>query len=120
MTTVLIVEDEPDIRLLTRIVLEGAGHEVMEVGTGEEALAVLEERAPDLLLLDIRLPGIDGLDVLTRMHDKPEWQSIPVIIMSAHSSPETLARAQDMGARTYLLKPFTQEALLDAVRDCGF
>jgi two-component system chemotaxis response regulator CheY len=119
MSVVMVVEDEPDIRLLTRIVLEGAGHTVVEAGHGEQAMELMTRHPPDLVLLDIRLPGLDGWDVLERMHANDSLKALPVVVMSAHSSGHALARAREMGSQGYLLKPFTQEELLAVVAANG-
>ena len=108
---ILVVDDEPDIRMLTRMMLEGSGHEVIEAPTGEHALKILETENPDLLLLDIRLPGIDGWEVLRRVTARTV-DPVPVVMMSAHSSEGTLARAAEEGSVGYLVKPFKEAELL--------
>jgi CheY-like chemotaxis protein len=112
-STVLVVDDEPDIRMLARMILETSGYEVVEAKTGEEALDVLAATPPDLMLLDIRLPGIDGWEVLTRSRAASE--PVPVVMMSAHSSDSTLQRAEEEGSAGYLVKPFKQSDLLNFV-----
>jgi CheY-like chemotaxis protein len=109
---ILVVDDEPDIRMLTRMMLEGAGHEVIEAGTGERCIEILAsgERF-DLILLDIRLPGMDGWAVLERVTSRTE-EKIPVVMMSAHSSEGTLQRAESEGSAGYLVKPFKEADLL--------
>ncbi len=114
MTNVLVVDDEPDIRLLVRLMLETAGHEVTEAATGEAALAAVAERRPDLLLLDIRLPGMDGWEVLRKLRAEDD-DRLPIVIMSAHSSELTLERASRLGSDDYLIKPFSQEEILRIV-----
>ena len=108
---VLVVDDEPDIRMLTRMMLEGAGHEVIEADSGERCLEIVENETPDLILLDIRLPGIDGWGVLERVTNRTV-RRIPVVMMSAHSSEGTLARAAKAGSVGYLIKPFKEAELL--------
>ena len=115
MSRVLVIEDEEDIRLLTRVILEGSGHQVIEAATGEAGLSALERELPDLVLLDIRLPGIDGWDVLERINATEGWSDLQVVVMSAHSSGDALERAKSLGITTYLLTPFTRDALLHAV-----
>jgi CheY-like chemotaxis protein len=81
---VLVVDDEPDIRMLTRMMLEGAGHDVIEAETGERCIEILDAgENPGLILLDIRLPGIDGWEVLERVSSRTV-DPIPVVMMSAH------------------------------------
>lgn len=115
MSRVLVIEDEDDIRLLTRVILEGSGHQVTEAATGEAGLAAMQHEVPDLVLLDIRLPGIDGWEVLETINNTPGWAGTRVVVMSAHSSGDALERAHALGSAAYLLKPFTREALLRAV-----
>jgi CheY-like chemotaxis protein len=108
---VLVVDDEPDIRMLTRMMLEGAGHEVIEAESGERCLEIVDRETPDLILLDIRLPGLDGWGVLERITNRTV-RPIPVVMMSAHSSEGTLARAAKAGSVGYLIKPFKEAELL--------
>lgn len=112
---VLVVDDEPDIRMLTRMMLEGAGHEVVEAETGERCIEILDSGVqPGLILLDIRLPGIDGWQVLERVASRIA-DPIPVVMMSAHSSESTFARAAKEGSVGYLVKPFKEAELLRCV-----
>ena len=109
MATVLVVEDERDIRDLLRRYLEREGHAVLSTGTGAEALRLLYESAPDLVLLDLGLPDIDGLEVLTAA----AAVSVPVIALTARSSVEDRIRGLERGADDYVTKPFSpQEVVL--------
>jgi DNA-binding response OmpR family regulator len=109
VATVLVVEDERDIRELLRRYLERAGHAVLTSGTGSEALLLLIDSAPDLLLLDLGLPDIDGFEVLQRATEI----SIPVIALTARSSVEDRIRGLERGADDYVTKPFSpQEVVL--------
>ncbi len=112
MARVLIIDDEPDIRLLVRFHLEAAGHEVVEAGSGRAGLAAAADDAIALVLLDLRLPDMDGWDVLAELCNRPEPQRVPVVVMSAHASPGTLKRAEDAGAKGYVIKPFVEADLL--------
>lgn len=109
--TVLVVDDEDDIRLLTKLILEGRGNQVVEAATAEEGLASLDNEQVDWVLLDLRLPGIDGWEFLRRLREDPQYSSTPVVIMSAHSSPRTLKRAAEENTQGYLIKPFTEADL---------
>jgi two-component system alkaline phosphatase synthesis response regulator PhoP len=109
VTTVLVVEDERDIRELLRRYLERAGHSVLTSGTGSEALLLLIDSAPDLVLLDLGLPDIDGFEVLQRATEV----AIPVIALTARSSVEDRIRGLERGADDYVTKPFSpQEVVL--------
>jgi two-component system KDP operon response regulator KdpE len=105
MSRVLIVDDEPDIRQMLRLILQLDGHEITEAADGREAI----ERAsdmPDIIILDIRLPDIDGLEVLRLLKGNAALAHIPVICVSAHSSPATQQEARELSAVAYVSKPF--------------
>jgi len=109
VATVLVVEDERDIRELLRRYLERAGYAVLTSGTGSEALLLLVDSSPDLVLLDLGLPDIDGFEVLQRATEV----SIPVIALTARSSVEDRIRGLERGADDYVTKPFSpQEVVL--------
>ncbi len=110
--TVLVVDDEPDLRLLVRMTLEGGGYTVAEATTAREALRLVEEVHPGLILLDIRLPDADGFDVLRSLRESEDFAEVPVVMMSAHSSPPTLRKAEVIGSHDYLIKPFKYDDLL--------
>ena len=112
---ILVVDDEPDLRLLVRMTLEGHGYEVAEASTAAEAIIQALKVRPRLVLLDIRLPDAEGFEVLKTLKRTPELRDTPVVMMSAHSSPPTLRKAEDIGSHDYLIKPFKQDALLTLV-----
>lgn len=114
--TILVVDDEPDLRLLVRMTLEGDGYDVEEASTAAEAVRQALAVRPRLILLDIRLPDAEGFDVLRTLKQTPELAETPVVMMSAHSSPPTLRKAEVIGSHDYLIKPFKQDALLELVR----
>lgn len=113
-TRILVVDDEPDIRSMVRLVLELEGYQVIEAGSGEQALELLMEARPDVLLLDIRLPGIDGWEVLDRIGDAPQEPRPGVVIISAHNTATAPARAAELGC-DFLAKPFTPDDLTKAI-----
>ena len=114
MSTVLVVDDEPDVRLLARLVLTTGGHDVLEAASGEEALASLANGArPDAVLLDIRMPGIDGWEVLRRLRADPDLEALPVVIFTAHLSARDEAPTATYSH--FLTKPFEPDELLGAV-----
>jgi DNA-binding response OmpR family regulator len=105
MSKILIVDDEPDILFTVRTVLEIVGHEVIEAEDGTHAL----ERAwdmPDAIVLDLRLPDVDGFYVLSALKAEPALSHIPVMCLSAHSDANTMERAIECGAAAYVSKPF--------------
>lgn len=117
MGRVLVVDDEQDIALMLRIALKQAGHDSLQAVTGEEALDLLGREAVDAVLLDVRLPGIDGWEVVQRVRADQNLQGLKIIMMSAHASPATKSRAAELGCDAYLTKPFTLEQLAQIVAE---
>ena len=113
MATVLVVDDESDIRELVRINLELDGHSVLTAGDGSKALDIIREKAPDLVLLDVMMPGIDGWEVLARLKADPEMSlsQIPVLMLTARSDDMDRIRGGIEGAIRYITKPFSVAAL---------
>ena len=109
MTVVLVVDDEPQIRRALRTSLEAHGYEVATVGTGEEGVVAAAEQAPDLVLLDLGLPDIDGTEVIRRVR---AFTDVPVIVLSVRESQTDKVAALDAGADDYVTKPFGMEELL--------
>jgi two-component system KDP operon response regulator KdpE len=111
--TALIVDDEIQIRRLLRVVLEAEGHRVLEAESGRQALSDVALRRPDVVLLDLGLPDMDGLVVLQRLR---EWSRVPVLILSVRDRPEEKVAALDAGADDYVTKPFESSELLARLR----
>lgn len=111
MSLILAVDDEADILLIIGVILRSRGHEVLEATSGEMALELLDRETPDAMLLDIRMPGIDGLEVLERLLEKRRLSSLPVIMLSAYSSPSTVERAKELGSKGFVTKPFAPDQL---------
>ncbi|HEY9556673.1 MAG TPA: response regulator, partial [Acidimicrobiales bacterium] len=109
MPTVLIVDDEPDILLFVRINLELAGYDVREAGDGDEALTLLRQQPPDVMVLDVMMPKVDGWSVLMQLKadTDPAIRNIPVVMLTALSGPEDQVRGGIEGAVRYLPKPVT-------------
>jgi CheY-like chemotaxis protein len=112
MRQVLVVDDAPDTRLLARLLLERAGYGVAEAETAEAALEILSEDRPDVILLDLQLPGMDGWSLLSELRRRHWLARTRVVLFSAHVSPREFLRAEREGANAYLTKPFTAEQLL--------
>lgn len=114
---ILYVEDEPHIREITKLALEMLGNFQVEVaGSGAEALARLRDLAPDMILLDVMMPGLDGPGTLVALRQVPGMQSVPVAFMTAMLQPEEISRLQALGARGVIAKPFDPMTLADQVR----
>jgi two-component system response regulator ResD len=110
---VLIVEDDPDLLVVLRVNLEGAGLDTMLASDGRTAITRIEAERPDAVLLDVMLPGIDGWTVLERLHGQGD--PVPVVVCSAKKHAEDIERALELGAVAYLVKPFDIGRLVDAV-----
>jgi len=111
--TVLIVDDDPNSRaILSRLLSKRFGCRVLEAGNGAEGLKALDEERPDLLLLDLMMPGMSGKDVLAALRRRPELANVPVIICSAVDSLERVKAVIGLGVEDYVLKPFAFETLI--------
>ena len=110
---ILIVDDELQIRRFLRISLTSHGYDVKDVGTGKEALDEVTIFGPNLIILDLGLPDIDGLDVV---HNLREWSKVPIIILSAKEQEQAKVMALDSGADDYVTKPFGMGELLARIR----
>ena len=113
MTRVLVVDDEPQIRRALATNLEIRGYEVDLAATGEDALRMAGARRPDVVVLDLGLPGIDGLQVITGLRG---WTDVPIIVLSVRESEAAKVAALDAGADDYVTKPFGIDELLARVR----
>ncbi|MDC7242199.1 MAG: response regulator [Spirochaetales bacterium] len=112
---VLIIDDQPaNIDILLEILGEEADAAVAL--SGEEALEILEEETPSLILLDVVMPGMDGFELCRRVKERDSWKGIPVVFLSAGRSDEDLARAEELGAVGFLAKPVNPGEVLDALR----
>jgi len=112
-STALIIDDEVQIRRLLSIVLEAEGYRVLEAESGRQGLSDVALRRPDVVLLDLGLPDIDGMDLLKRLR---EWSRVPVLILSVRGGPEDKVAALDSGADDYVTKPFDSGELLARLR----
>ncbi len=110
--TILLVEDEHDIRELLKFHLERENLSVNAVENGEDALAAVKTSSPSLILLDLMLPGIDGLEVCRRLKAQPETRDIPIIMLTAKDSEADIVSGLEMGAADYVCKPFSPRVLM--------
>lgn len=114
--SVLIVEDNPDILELVRYNLAKEGYKVTESATGEEGLKAAKAVMPDLILLDLMLPGIDGLDVCRRLKSDMQTQNIPIIMLTAKGEETDIVTGLELGADDYITKPFSTKVLIARLR----
>jgi CheY-like chemotaxis protein len=119
MTTVLIADDEPNVRLLVTTLVASARYNVVEAADGEEALALLREHRPALAILDVRMPLRTGLEVTRAVKDDPALSGTYVILLTANAQATDVAAGKEAGADAYLTKPFSPLQLLAAVEQAA-
>jgi CheY-like chemotaxis protein len=115
---VLVVDDDEDLRILARKALMHAGHTVLEAAGGEEGLKLIELQNPDLLLLDLMMPGMDGFEVLRQLRARETGRPLPVIVLTALGDEESARSSFQFGATDFLIKPFSPPQLDVRVRAC--
>jgi excisionase family DNA binding protein len=113
---VLIVDDDERLREYVRVNLEAEGYEVREAGSAEEGLTALGERSPDLILLDVMMPQVDGWETLRRIQEHTGVGAIPVIMFSGKVDEESAAEAQSRGAQGFIGKPFDPRSLIESTK----
>jgi excisionase family DNA binding protein len=113
---VLIVDDDEQLREFIRVNLEMDGYVVREAGSAEEGLAALEDEPPDLVLLDVMMPRVDGFEMLRKMQEEHGRGSVPVIMFSGKVDEETASRAAREGAQAFIGKPFDPQALIESTK----
>jgi len=114
---ILVVEDQADNRRIVRDLLGNAGYEVVEAESGEEALTAVEAQLPDLILMDIQLPVMDGYEATRRIRSNPELKSVPIIAVTSYALAGDEAKALAAGCTAYITKPFSPRALLAKVQE---
>ncbi len=114
--SVLVVEDEEDIRELVSYTLLKEGYQVASVATGEEALAYTAAQVPDLVILDLMLPGVDGLTVCQKLRSNPATAAVGVIMLTAKGEESDVVTGLNVGANDYITKPFSRNVLVARVR----
>ncbi len=113
---VLIVDDDSKLREYVRVNLEAEGYAVREAGSADEGLAALEEQAPDLILLDVMMPRVDGWEMLRRVQERHGLGAIPVIMFSGKVDERSAAEAASRGAHGFIGKPFDPRALIESTK----
>jgi DNA-binding response OmpR family regulator len=113
---VLVADDDPDILSLVTLRLERSGYDVVGAGDGEEALTAALARGPDLALLDVMMPKLDGYEVTERLREHEATRHMPVILLTARVQEADIARGVEAGADDYVKKPFSTQELRDRVQ----
>lgn len=111
----MVVDDNPDIITIVKTILEGKGYNVSSASSGQELLNALKGQKPDLIILDIMMPEMDGLEVLSRLKSVTETASIPVILLTAKVQYEDVLGGYKLGADYYITKPFTSTQLVNGI-----
>ena len=114
--TVLLVDDEPNIILSLEFLIEQAGYEVRVARDGEAALKSIEERRPDLILLDVMLPKRDGFDVCERIRANPAWNDIRIVMLTAKGQDSEREKGLALGADAYITKPFSTREAMEQIK----
>ena len=117
MTRVLVIDDEPPIRLLCRVNLEAEGMEVLEASDGPTGLEMARNDEPDVILLDVMMPGLDGWQVAEELIDGERTNAIPIVFLTARAEARDRARGLDLGGIDYVTKPFNPVELAPLVRE---
>ena len=112
---ILIADDEPNIVAALEYLLQQGGYEVLIARNGDEALAVLQEHVPDLVLLDVMMPRKSGYEICTRIRERPEWRHIKVVMLSAKGRDAEVTKGLALGADLYVTKPFSTRELMGKI-----
>lgn len=114
---ILIVDDEPSIIVALQFLMEQNGYKTIVAFSGEEAMEAVAQHRPDLILLDIMLPVVDGFEVCQRVRENPEWKDIRIVMVTALGSEVNVTKGLDLGADAYITKPFSNAELVAKVRE---
>jgi len=115
-STILVVEDHRPLLMGIRDILETAGYSTFIASNGVEALEVMEQTLPDLIVADIMMPALDGYGLYERVRNHPDWSSIPVIFLTSKAEQEDILRSEALGVDGYITKPFDPNELLVMLR----
>lgn len=114
---ILLVDDEPNILMSLEFMMAKAGYQVYVARNGQEALAILGDAYPDLVVLDIMMPDVDGYEICRFIREQPSIQDTSVIFLSAKSRPEDIEKGLALGADRYLTKPFSTKKLMNTIQE---
>ena len=113
--TILLIEDEKNVRQMVQRMLKKSGYEVREGVDGLDGLRILEGLTPDIIIVDVMMPNLDGLTFTKALKNRPETRSIPVLFLTARGDPKSMIEGINVGAKSYVTKPFQMDDLLTKV-----
>ncbi len=113
---VLIVDDEPNIVISIEFLMRQAGYAVQVAHTGEEAIAMIQAQLPDVVILDIMLPGMDGFEVCQWIREHPDWRDVKIVMLTAKGRDVEIAKGLALGANAYITKPFSTRHFVQEVQ----
>jgi DNA-binding response OmpR family regulator len=117
MGTILIVEDYDDVRRMLKVLLEFEEFQVVEAATGSEALEAIKKQPPDVILMDLALPGVDGFETIRRIRATHGFQNTPIIVLTAYTAPSTYETALSAGSNYFMAKPIDFDELAALLKD---
>jgi DNA-binding response OmpR family regulator len=117
MGTILIVEDYDDVRRMLKVLLEFEEFQVVEAATGSEALEAIKKQPPDVILMDLALPGFDGFETIRRIRAADGFQNTPIIVLTAYTAPSTYETALSAGSNYFMAKPIDFDELAALLKD---
>ena len=113
---ILVVDDDPMARTMLRITLRDPSFEIVEAGGGQEALDIVKNKNPALLVLDVMMPGMSGFDVCRALREKSETADLPIILYSAKTHPRDVQNGMEAGATMYMFKPTPRQKMIDSIK----
>ena len=116
MTKILLVDDQPELRRMYGAVLRTAGHEVLEAENGEDGVALALSESPELVLMDVNMPVMDGITAVSTIKNDPAIQHIPVVMLTSLAMPEEISRGLEAGGDAYIVKPMIPKELLEELQ----
>jgi CheY-like chemotaxis protein len=114
---ILVVDDDPTVTQLLKMLLSMEGHQTTVINDSNETLEVANQLHPDLITLDLMMPGLTGFELCELLHNDPRFANIPILIISARDDAESMEKTHQAGARGYITKPFSVETLIQRVKE---
>ena len=116
MAKILVVDDSTTMRQMVAFTLTSAGHEVVEAPDGNKALGIAKERKFDLVITDVNMPGMNGIDLVQSLRGLPDCKFIPILVLTTEAGAELKQKGKAAGATGWIVKPFNPEVLLDTLK----